>query len=532
MSAGLWSREKDSELWNKRSTKTSDLALEFNRSKGGIRSRLKHLQDPTHKAYKRLFVSTEKASPAYKPSSLKTSNASGRFSPGLQCKNQDENTSVRKSICSPVDKSRDQLHPLPSLIKSELPEASRTNLNTEQNSALDLILSGSNVFLTGAAGVGKSFLLRHVIQSLKKRYNEKAIAVTASTGIAATHINGVTLHSWAGIGIGRGGASKLVPKVLGNNAACERWRTTRALILDEVSMIDGILFEALDQIGRSVRGKCNLPFGGLQVILCGDFFQLPPISLKSAGFAFQAPAWINGCIKKRELVTIVRQEGNFEFINALCDLRKGTCSKEVEQLLGTCHVSRKFLPTDGIVPTKLYCTNKNVDLENNTKLDELTSPIRYFRSNDVFKGNYPKNTAKTLLDQIEKKIPNILRLRIGAQVMLLKNTPEWNLVNGSRGVVVSFDDDNNGHPNVQFPDGKTRTIDTFQFFSANGGGAMTRSQLPLKLAWCWTVHKSQGMTLDRAELQLDDAFDFGQAYVALSRIKSLDGLWIRGNNIS
>mmetsp|Transcript_13757 Transcript_13757/g.16866 ORF Transcript_13757/g.16866 Transcript_13757/m.16866 type:complete len:559 (-) Transcript_13757:28-1704(-) len=529
MSGRLWSRENDVKLWNKHSTNTSDLAVEFNRSKGGIRSRLKHLQDPSHKAYQRLFASAEKSVPTRKSSSLNNSNASERLSPGTIGRDQHENTLVRNPdpMCSLYEEFENIcIAPVESI------PAPRTELNAEQGLALDLILSGSNVFLTGAAGVGKSFLLRYVIDSLKKRFNEKSIAVTASTGIAATHIAGVTLHSWSGIGLGKDGASKLVQKVLGNNAACERWRTTRALILDEVSMIDGILFEALDQIGRSVRGKCNLPFGGLQVILCGDFFQLPPILLRSAGFAFEAPAWRNGCIKKVELFSIVRQKGNLEFINALCELRKGACSKKIEQLLETCHVSRKSLPTDGILPTKLFCTNKNVDLENNTRLDELTTPVRYFQSKDVFKDNYTKSITKDLLDQIERKIPNFIRLRIGAQVMLLKNTPEWKLVNGSRGVVVSFDDEYNGYPNVQFLDGKTHTINPFPFFLANEGGAMARSQLPLKLAWCWTVHKSQGMTLDRAELQLDDAFAFGQAYVALSRIKSLDDLWIRGNNIS
>eukprot|EP00978_Attheya_sp_CCMP212_P047303 scaffold421301_cov52-Attheya_sp.AAC.13 len=503
---GAWSLEEDFRLWNSRSKPASSLATEYNRSVGGIRSRLKHLQDPTHKAYRRLFSITD-------------THLSGGKKVEVICLDDES-----EDDCKALDARVTSSNPTP-------PNRSSPPPNAEQKSAADLILSGTNVFLTGAAGVGKSFLLRYVISSLKARVGENGVGVTASTGIAATHIEGVTLHSWAGIGLGKGGPAKLLPKVLENKAACNRWRTTKTLVIDEVSMIDGFLFQALDDIGRTVRGSHHLPFGGLQLVLCGDFFQLPPVSLAYAGFAFQAPAWVNGDITTLELTTIVRQEGNSDFIHALRQLRLGHCPTEVAQLLATCHISRKPLPTDDIVPTKLYCTNKNVDAENITKLQKLNGHQHTFESKDSFKGNYSSSVERTLLQQIDKKSPSVIGLKIGAQVMLLKNTPEWNLVNGSRGVVVGFDNENSGYPNVQFANGKVHTITPFNFFAANGGGAITRSQLPLKLAWCWTVHKSQGMTLDRAELQLDDAFDYGQAYVALSRVKSLDGLWIRGSNI-
>jgi len=133
---------------------------------------------------------------------------------------------------------------------------------------------------------------------------------------------------------------------------------------------------------------------------------------------------------------------------------------------------------------------------------------------------------------MDKKMPMVLQLKIGAQVMLLKNTPEWGLVNGSRGIVVGFDQNKSNLPMVLFSNGATHTIEPFEVFQASAGGAMTRRQIPLKLAWCLTVHKSQGMTLDRLELQLDDAFDYGQAYVALSRVTSLAGLWIKGTAIT
>lgn len=421
-----------------------------------------------------------------------------------------------------------------------------------------MILSGKSVFLTGAAGVGKSYLLRHVISSLqqqscneKREFQEhaadKALAVTASTGIAATHIHGVTLHSWTGVGLGKGPTEKIVNKVVKNPASLRRWQQARCLIIDEISMIDGKLFDTLNAVAKRAR-ESDEPFGGLQLVLCGDFFQLPPVSLSSRGFAFSSKAWTTSGIHAVELNTIVRQQGNLEFIHALRQLREGKCPRDVEELLATCHVSRKPFIADGIIPTKLYCTNKNVDRENTTKLNTLQGRFHQFSSQDIFLAQQESNsrpsisTQHVLADQMEKQSPSAIWLKVGAQVMLCKNMPEWNLCNGSRGVVVGFEDEQNGgHPKVQFSrkndngeeDSVTYTIEPVEHRMMNVTGAtMVRKQVPLKLAWCWTVHKSQGMTLDRVELQLDDAFDWGQAYVALSRVKSLDGLWICGRNIT
>eukprot|EP00751_Fragilariopsis_kerguelensis_P050075 CAMPEP_0171035506 /NCGR_PEP_ID=MMETSP0736-20130129/40717_1 /TAXON_ID=186038 /ORGANISM="Fragilariopsis kerguelensis, Strain L26-C5" /LENGTH=204 /DNA_ID=CAMNT_0011479843 /DNA_START=292 /DNA_END=906 /DNA_ORIENTATION=+ len=188
--------------------------------------------------------------------------------------------------------------------------------------------------------------------------------------------------------------------------------------------------------------------------------------------------------------------------------------------------------TDGIVPTKLYCTNKNVDAENKTELQKLQGRSEAYSSTDHFKGSYSTSIQTTLRQICDKKLPSRIQLKIGAQVMLLKNMPEWRLVNGSRGVVIDFDENNKKYPVIRFANNTVRTITPFEVFQASAGGAMTRLQLPLKLAWCLTVHKSQGMTLDRLELQLDDAFDYGQVYVALSRVTSLAGLWIKGKAIT
>lgn len=455
-----------------------------------------------------------------------------------------------------------------------------STLNADQKAASDYIFSGGNAFLTGAAGVGKSYLLNYLIQGLRQKYNNgetedpttttttPTVVVAAATGIAATHISGVTIHSWAGVQLGVGGAAKLVPRVMNNHAACQRWRKARVLILDEVSMIDGMLFDALDAIGKEVRGCLDEPFGGIQLILSGDFFQLPPVSLARSGFAFETPAWKNASIRLVELRTVVRQSGDCKFINLLNRVRVGLCPRDISDVLDECHVSRKALPMeDGILPTKLYCTNRNVDVENDSKLRELPGVITSFTSFDDFKGNYGNDVKKQISLMMDKKCPSVIHLKVGAQVILTRNMPDFNLVNGSRGIVVSFDydtiiDNNAGstwysnsgsiipgssgvhqqqkiktgnsspYPIVHFSNGVQMKIREETVFQGGSSGAMTRRQLPLKLAWSLTVHKSQGMTIERAELQLDDAFDYGQVYVALSRITSLDGLWVRGGRIT
>ena len=288
---------------------------------------------------------------------------------------------------------------------------------------------------------------------------------------------------------------------------------------------------------------CKL--GSSYLVLSGDFFQLPPVSLSRCGFAFEAPAWSSAAVKMVELRTVVRQSGDTRFINLLNQVRVGACTHETTQALEACHVSRKALPTDGIIPTKLYCTNKNVDQENDRNLAALSGREMVFNSTDQFKGNYSRDAEKSITQAMDKKMPSQLKLKVGAQVILTRNMPDKNLVNGSRGVVKSFQEGRSGefdaysgksetklYPVVHFSNGVKMLVREESIFQGGSAGAMTRSQLPLKLAWSLTVHKSQGMTIERAELQLDDAFDFGQVYVALSRITSLDGLWVRGGRIT
>ena len=249
----LWTRDNDLQLWNERSKPTVELADIFGRSNGGIRSRIKHLKNPDHKAYQRLFGTTS-MNPAV-ISSL----------PQQQQQHQTSVTSINRVPVATSNNNHKTTH-------DGDDDENNIVLNPEQNAALHLVLTGKNVYLTGAAGVGKTFLLRRIVSELTKKYNiGNGVAVTASTGIAASHLpsSATTLHSFAGIGLGGRDVPKLIQKVMNNSAAYNRWRMTRTLVIDEISMIDGVLFQTLDIIGKTIRGNQTQPFGGLQLVLCG-----------------------------------------------------------------------------------------------------------------------------------------------------------------------------------------------------------------------------------------------------------------------
>ncbi len=426
------------------------------------------------------------------------------------------------------------------------PAPDTSTLNAGQRAALARALAGENVFLTGPAGTGKSYVLRCIIASLEARF-PGAVAITAPTGIAASHISGTTIHAWGGIGLGKGSAEALATKVAASTSACARWRAARVLVVDEVSMLDATLFGALGLIGRTVRASAR-PFGGLQVVLCGDFFQLPPVSLAWSGFAFQAPAWAGAGMATLALTTVVRQAGDGAFTALLNEVREGRCTPATTAALARCHVDAKPRPTDGIAPTRLYCTNKDVDAENAAHLAALPGAGEFFAAGAAWKRP-PEGAAaaSAFADAMEKKAPGLLRLKVGAQVLLTRNWPEKGLVNGSRGVVTGFASAHAGSGGslaygvpqgayaaalVRFDNGVQHAIVPASFFLATREAVGARLQLPLKLAWALTVHKSQGMTLSRAELQLGDAFAAGQAYVALSRVVSLGGLWLSGGAIT
>ena len=403
------------------------------------------------------------------------------------------------------------------------------SLTVCQQNVLSKTMDGHNVLISGSAGTGKSFLTRHIIRNLKQQKGANNVGVVASTGIAASNINGTTIHAWAGIGIGDGEASALIKKARGNRMAFTRWKTARALIIDEISMLDGDLFNKLDAIGKSIRSNSR-PFGGIQLILVGDFYQLPPVTVTDNGFCFESDAWREARIQKFELTEIIRQKNDTEFISILNSIRIGQCTAETENALAKCHVSVKQPPSDGIIPTKLYCMNRDVDRENAYFLEKLDGDLRTFKAIDVFNSSTPPGAESKLTELLNKKTHFVLPLKIGAQVMLTKNMADFNLVNGSRGIVTEFAE--KGAPIVRFANGTVMQMERTETEQKFMSSKCTRSQYPLKLAWAITIHKAQGATLERAEVQVSGAFAAGQTYVALSRCTSLAGLWISGEKIS
>lgn len=420
-------------------------------------------------------------------------------------------------------------------------------LTDEQRAAAERAFGGHNLFITGAAGTGKSFLLRYIIQEFEKRHPGK-VAVTAPTGIAAVNVGGQTVHSFAGIGVWQGEQPRsmeraLLGRVKKSPASTKRWQETQTLIIDEISMLEPSLFEQLEFIAKEIRQCRGRGFGGLQVILCGDFLQLPPVEVdrdhqaKRFSFCFETPAW-NRCALQQGMIMLcqpVRQSGDVQFVQFLNEVRLGKFSPLVAQICNQCSVSVKPVPQDFILPTKLYCTNRDVDKENESRLSTLSGEQVTFTAQDAFYqlGNgtpgRAKDEEKKLADILSKKVSFRLNLKLQAQVILTKKMHAHGLVNGSRGVVVDFHERG---VSVKFDTGQVVKVERETFQQNGSSQTLYRKQLPLRLGWALTIHKSQGMTLSRAEVQLDDAFSYGQAYVALSRLTSFAGLWIGGRGVT
>lgn len=414
----------------------------------------------------------------------------------------------------------------PALIEASKDEISADDLSEEQKRWAEAAFGGESLFITGEAGTGKSFLLSYIVQEMRKT---KVVAVTATTGIAAAGLGGVTINSFAGIGLGKDSTEKILAVVQKSLDACLRWRETDILVLDEISMMDADLFTLLEVVARVVRGNTS-PFGGLQLLVCGDFLQLPPVS--TGGFAFESPAWANSKLRTAELLTPHRQQGDKQFLAFLSEVRVGICSASTARSLETCSTVTKPLPSDGIPPTRLYCTNRDVEAENEARLRELDAEVVEVTAVDTWKERCKERQMQQMMDLMEKQAPATLRLKLGAQVIVTKNLPALGLVNGSRGVIEGWSDKRVFGlrcPKVRFDNGRVQLLEPERFTQSSAGtGSLRRLQLPLKLGWALTVHRAQGCTLSRAELLLEDAFAHGQVYVGLSRVKSLDGLWIKG----
>ncbi|XP_047914993.1 ATP-dependent DNA helicase PIF1 [Anser cygnoides] len=398
---------------------------------------------------------------------------------------------------------------------AEVPRAERrppARLSAEQEAVLGAVRSGKGVFFTGCAGTGKSFLLKKIVGSLPPN----STYATASTGVAACHIGGTTLHAFAGIGSGKAPLEQCI-QLAERPGVRQHWLACQHLIIDEISMVDGKFFDKLEAVARAVR-KRDEPFGGIQLIICGDFLQLPPVckANEEIKFCFQAKSW-RKCIHINMELTEVRRQTDKTFISLLSAVRLGRCTEEVTSLLMQTATNRS--ERDGILATRL-CTHKDdVELTNEKRLQQLSGEVHTFEALD---------SDPMLVKLIDAPCPvgGKVVLKVGAQVMLAKNLDvSQGLVNGARGVVVGFESDQKGLPKVRFLCGVTQVIKMERWvFKGPPGVHLSRQQLPLKLAWAISIHKSQGMSLDCVEISLSRVFESGQAYVALSRARSLAGL--------
>ncbi|WVQ85854.1 hypothetical protein IAT38_008022 [Cryptococcus sp. DSM 104549] len=451
----------------------------------------------------------------------------------------------------------------------------KVTLSTEQQKVLQMVVGeGKNMFFTGSAGTGKSVLLREVIKNLRKKHikSPDAVAVTASTGIAACNIGGITLHSFGGVGLATEDNEVLLRKLRVNKKASARWQRTKVLIIDEVSMVDGALFDKFCKLGQLIR-KNDKPFGGIQIVVTGDFFQLPPVTKGGAmpKFAFEAEMW-HETIKTSVNLTKVFRQKDPRFVDMLNEMRFGRLSEE--SIAEFKKLARPLKYDDGIEPTVLFPRREDVDRANLSRLQQLKTEGYTYNSVDGGKSE-PAQREKLLSNFMA---PKSIELKIDAQVMLIKNVDET-LVNGSMGKVIGFcyeplwDEDSMGrwkpdsdsyeglsdedrekrlklrevlkeklsaagkpYPVVTFkvPGGGSRDMlvkdDTFKTELPNGEIQASRVQLPLILSWAMSIHKSQGQTLDRVRVDLGKVFEKGQAYVALSRATSLEGLQVTGFN--
>lgn len=382
---------------------------------------------------------------------------------------------------------------------------------------------GRNVFLTGSAGAGKTYTLNKFIEW--GWASGKHLAITASTGIAATHIGGQTIHAFSGIGIAEEIDKGFFTKWGFKEFKAPSIREVDVLIIDEISMLGRKQFEMVDTVFRKVRRKSE-PFGGVQLIVCGDFFQLPPISRDAknpAQFAINSPVWEEADIATCYL-TEQHRSSDAVYNTLLESIRSGNVGPKLIASLE----SRIMQHSDDMDTTHLYTTNRNVDAYNLSQLKKINAPMHEYRMTDSGSATWVKSLKKSCLAN------ELLTLKEGALVMALKNDPEGRYVNGSIGHVVNFKKGEKGQvrmPEVSFLNGKKCVMTPAAWEMISGESRLAKIvQVPLRLAWGITVHKSQGMTLDRAHINLQNAFEPGQGYVALSRLRRLGDLTLQGIN--
>lgn len=379
-------------------------------------------------------------------------------------------------------------------------------------------MSGDNVFLTGAPGAGKTYTLNQFIKRAKRA--GKRVAVTASTGIAASHLGGTTIHSWSGLGILDELSAEDLKRLGGSDRLIKRYNSTDVLVIDEISMLHGKRLDMINELAKVLRGS-DAPFGGLQVILVGDLFQLPPVSRGVATFDFAhlSAAWKELSPKICYLSEQHRQRENNDLLVLLEAMRANSFDVVHEEML----TSRlQQVPAKEVVLTRLFSHNVDVDSINRRHLAALPDSGREYTMQT--KG------SKAKIEQLAKSLlaPEVLELKVDAEVMFVANNFAEGFVNGSRGRVLEF---KNGYPVVQLLNGRRVDVEPHTWSLVEDGKTRAEiKQLPLRLAWAITIHKSQGMSLDAAQIDLSQAFTPGMGYVALSRVRSLEGLYLHGIN--
>ncbi len=449
-----------------------------------------------------------------------------------------------------------------------------------QSSALDILQTGQNVFLTGSAGSGKTYTLNQYINYLRAR--RVPVAVTASTGIAATHMNGTTIHSWSGIGIKDELSERDLSTLARKQFLADRLKETAVLIIDEISMLHAKQLNLVNEVLKHVR-KNDAPFGGIQVVVAGDFFQLPPIGSKGESnrdkFAFMSEAWLDAkfhiCyLSEQHRQVSAEADGGIDLDDILNQIRRQDVTFEAIAAL-----ENTFDQDVDIKRTRLYTHNLNVNKINDKELAALDGEMRRFEASSVGDSKLVDTLKKTVRTQDD------LILKVGAKVMFIKNNNELGVSNGTMGELIGFatvkvddvstkekaqekakkdakadmaddtsivmdeDDDKkvDSHkksktkdkpastqkmPVVRLNSGREVIAEPEEWIIEDETGDVLASyeQVPLCLAWAITIHKSQGMTLDAAEIDLSRTFELGQGYVALSRLKSLEGLKLLGMN--